>query len=525
MRTRSHRLTFSLPLITSFVLTACGGNDGAALMPEASTDTEIEVTTQTANSPADSVLRALIAEHEITGDASTDRDLPQITDLLPQLGKQLFFSKSLGGGFDSSCVSCHHPALGGADALSLSIGVDAINPDLLGEGRLHTDGLPLVPRNAPTVFNVGLWDTGLFWDSRVESIGKEDGVNGAASGIRTPDTAIGVADPNAGQNLTTAQARFPVTSSEEMKTETFENGRENETIRNHLAARIGDYGIGSGELTTNEWLQSFRLAFNSVDEAEDLVTFNNIALAIGEYERSMVFTNSPWKAYVEGDNDALTEEQKNGAILFFTPQQQGGANCVACHSGDLFSDGTHANVAFPQIGPGKGDDNGDNAEDDFGRERETANPVDRYRFRVPSLLNIELTAPYGHTGAYATLEEVMRHYSNPQGTVDNLFNDGGWCELSQFENITNCSTLYPNAEFNSNLALDKLRSERANNISRFANINLNNTEISQLVAFMRALTDTCITDRECIDPWIANNADNGPDEQQLNAIDQIGNLL
>lgn len=513
--------TFSMLFLTSLALGACGGGSSSDSENNNEDTQPVNEAVNPVNTPQDEELRELIAENNLTGDPSTGRNLPSINDPLPQLGKLLFFSKSLGGDFDSACVSCHHPMLGGADDLPLSVGVDAVNEDLLGAGRVSNGGVPLVPRNAPTIFNVGLWDTGLFWDSRVESLGKETGENGAASGIRTPDSALGIADPNAGGNLVAAQARFPVTSSEEMKTEDFENGSDNQTIRHHLAARLGDYGIGEDELAVSLWTNEFQAAFNSAESPENLVTFDNIALAIGEYERSMVFINSPWKAYVDGDNSALTEDEKAGALLFFSRPNEGGAGCSGCHSGDLFSDGSHQAIAFPQIGPGKGDGNND----DFGRERETGNQADRYRFRVPSLLNIATSAPYGHAGAYATLEEVIDHYDNPRRTVTDFFDDGGWCQLNQFEDINNCATLYPDAENNSELALDKLQMERNNDTSRLPNVNLNQAERAQLVAFLRTLTDPCVEDRECLSPWVPDNTDTGPDGQQLNAVDQFSQPL
>lgn len=495
-----------LPLMISTVLvSACSSSDN-----EGSSET-------------DSALDIIIEDQDLDDTDTNNSGLPDISDPLPQLGMKLFFSKSLGGEFDAACVSCHHPTLGGADGLSLPVGVEAINPDRLGPGREHIDGLPLVPRNAPTVFNAGLWDTGLFWDSRVESIGKEQGTNGRMSGIRTPDSAFGVADANAGANLAAAQARFPVTSSEEMKTSRFEDGSDNETIRNHLAARLGDYGVGAGELDVNDWLTEFQVAFSSGESAEALITFDNIALAIGEYERSMNFDNTPWRNYLEGDLDALTETQKQGASLFFTSVSDGGAGCSNCHSGSLFSDGEHHTIAFPQIGPGKGD--GVNGDDDFGRERETGLTSDRYRFRTPSLLNIATSAPYGHSGSYQTLEQVVRHYINPRGSVENFFDEGGVCSLPQFEAIANCDALYPNSESNTELALDKLADERRSGDSQFQSPRLNNTEVQQLVAFLEALTDPCVIDRNCIADWIPDETSDGPDGQQLNAINHDGELL
>lgn len=509
---------FHKPLLAclSALLIGCGG--GGSDSTPSTTDTEAVVI---ANTEQDDQLRALITDLGLTGDPSLGRNLPSIEDPLPQLGKLLFFSKSLGGSFDSACVTCHHPTLGGADSLSLPVGVNAVTTELLGVGREHSDGLPPVPRNSPTVFNVGLWDTGLFWDSRVESLGQESGANGADSGIRTPDSSFGVSDVNAGANLATAQVRFPITSDDEMKTAAFENGSDNDTIRAHLSGRVGNYGTGAGELSSTTWLSEFQTAFDSTQTSENLISFDNIATAIGEYERSMVFIDSPWKAYVEGDNTALSDQQKSGAIIFFSDTDNGGAGCANCHKGDLFSDGSHQTVAFPQIGPGKGDGNSD----DFGRERESGDAADRYRYRVPSLLNVEHTAPYGHTGAYATLQQVMNHYDNPRRNVGDFFDDGGWCQLAQFNVIDNCEDLYPNAADNSELAIDKLEQEQDDGSSLFNNINTDNDERDQLVAFLQALTDPCIEDRDCLEPWIADNTQTGPDAQQLNAVDQFSEPL
>lgn len=473
-------------------------------------------------SATDNELNALIDQLNLSANPAAERSLPTIDDPVVQLGKQLFFTKSLGGGFDAACVSCHHPALGGADDLSLSIGVEAINPDHLGLGRENSDGVPLVPRNAPTIFNVGLADVGLFWDSRVESLGAELNANGSLSDIRTSDTDFQIADPNAGANLAAAQARFPVTSVEEMKTENFESGSDNDSIRNHLAARLGDYGIGAGEIADNQWLPAFQEAFDSLADAEELITFDNIAFALGEYERSLVFTDSPWQQYVDGNPSALTEEAKQGAILFLTPVQDGGAGCSVCHAGTAFSDGRHHALAFPQIGPGKGD--GPAGNDDLGRERETGNPADRWRFRTPSLLNVAVTAPYGHAGAYPTLEAVVRHYVNPNQSIQAYFANGGWCQLPQFEGRADCELLYPNAILNTQAALRKVNQEVQMQMTPFIPPQLDEEQIAQLVAFLEALTDDCVEDRDCLAPWIPD-AEEAVDEHQLNAVNGVGELL
>jgi cytochrome c peroxidase len=69
----------------------------------------------------DDNLRVIINNLELTGNPAASRLIPSIDAPLPQLGKKLFFTKSLGGDFDSACVTCHHPFLGGGDNLSLSV--------------------------------------------------------------------------------------------------------------------------------------------------------------------------------------------------------------------------------------------------------------------------------------------------------------------------------------------------------------------------------------------------------------------
>lgn len=469
----------------------------------------------------DRQLSGIIANFSWDTDPLAGRDLPAITEPLAQLGKALFFSKSLSGNFDTACASCHHPALGGGDALSLSIGVAAIQPEVLGLGRQHAQGAPLLPRHSPTNFNAGLWDSSLFLDSRVESLGKEMGANGSLSEIRTPDTAFLLPDAQAGSNLVAAQARFPVTSDIEMKSDSFEVDSSGDEVREHLAARIGNYGEGAGELASNSWLELFQETFGSTAPATDLITFDNIAMALAEYQRSMVFVNNPWQNYVDGNVESLTEQEKRGAILFFTPVTNGGAGCVSCHSGSLLSDELHHTLASPQIGVGSGDGN----QDDFGREKATGNERHRYQFRTSSLLNIAQTAPYMHTGSFNNLRRVLDHYRNPTRSVSDYFDNTEWCDLPQFSRLDNCENLYPVAEQNTRQALTKLNQDRRQGEVNFTTPNLNRDENDELIAFLNALTDPCIIDRECLAPWVADEETDNPDDQVLIAHDANGNAL
>lgn len=467
----------------------------------------------------DILLRDIINQHGLTGDPSAGRNLPTIFDPRAQLGMQLFFSKALGGDMDSACVTCHHPALGGGDGLSLAIGVGAVQPDLLGPGRTHSmlapgyDGGPPVPRNVISTFNSALYDSGLFWDSRIESLGKTIGAGGNdGMGIRTPDTPVNVS--HAGMNsLLHAQAQFPPTSREEMRGFNFEAGNSNDVLRSHLAARLGNYGIGAGELTSPQWVALFQSVYGALEPVESLITFSRIAEAIAAYEASQVFVDNPWKDYVQGDNNAISLRAKRGALIFFQSIEQGGADCASCHSGDFFTDEKHHVIAIPQIGRGKGD--GLTGDDDYGRYRETSNPEDRYAFRTSNLLNLAVSGPYGHSGAYMELEDVVRHHLNPESSVSNY-------DTSQLE----AGLQTDNLQYNTQNALAQLISHRlAGKEPVLQDVSLTENQIEDLLAFLDTLNDPCVSDRICLSLWTPSPFDLNPDGLRIIAIDANGEFL
>jgi cytochrome c peroxidase len=119
-----------------------------------------------------------------------------------------------------------------------------------------------------------------------------------------------------------------------------------------------------------------------------------ITRSIAAYERSLVSGNSAWDMYQRGNNNAITPSQKRGADLFFSDR----LNCTACHSGFNFSNSIYANIGLYREYP------------DTGRARITGKPEDSGKFRVPSLRNVALTAPYMHDGSMKTLEDVVRFY-------------------------------------------------------------------------------------------------------------------
>lgn len=438
---------------------------------------------------------------------------PKIQSKLAQLGKQLFFSQSLSGDMDTACASCHHPNLGGADAIPLSIGVAALDPQLLGPGRLHDanalhhDGGPTIPRNSPTTFNISLIKNFLFHDGRVENNGTDVQLDGLDGQIRTPDVAINENDLNAGSSLSQAQSRFPVTSMEEMRGFNFASDLDNDGLRAALEERLQGK---TNELSHNNWLEAFRYAFNDGQgSADNLVTYDNISMALATYEQSQLFIDNPWFEYLAGNKNAITDSAKRGALLFYRTTSEGGFNCASCHSSGLFSDERFHVIAIPQVGRGKGD--GLHSDDDFGRFRETNEAVDKYAFRTPSLLNVTQTGPWGHSGAYNTLSDVIKHHLQPKEMILNYVPD----DIQPGIQITNWYE-------NTSNAYAQLEALQASGKSKLQIIEYSEVQITDVIEFLSSLTDPCIMSKSCMQLWVPNSAELDPDGTRLIAIDAHG---
>lgn len=493
--------------LTGFILLSLVGCNGGG---SNSVDESKLQTKQAKPTDLASEVRTLIAPFQLKGLSRHLPELPQIDQPIAQLGMQLFYAKSLSGNMDTACASCHHPFLGGGDNLPLSIGVDAINPELLGPGREHlptadhADGGPTIPRNAPSTFNIAFYNKVMFHDGRVESLSEETSLNAAGQVIRTPDSQFKTLDNRAGSNLSAAQARFPVTSQEEMRGFSFAAGQTNQNLRDQLASRLQGQ---NNELPGNSWFEAFLTGFETSDDkvtAEELITFDNIAFALGEFQRSQILINSPWHRFVKGDDSALTEQQLIGAKLFYTSYENGGFNCGSCHSGDFMTDESFHVIAMPQVGRGKG--NGINGDEDFGRFRETNIESDRFAFRTPHLTNIEVTFPYGHSGAFLTLEAVVKHHLNPAASIANY----DPTHLQPGLQIDNWFT-------NTEKALNQLTQLQTTGESKLKTVDYTDEQVNAVVAFLKAQTDPCVKDQACMSKWVPSQQQD-VDSSQLIAV-------
>jgi parallel beta-helix repeat protein len=149
-----------------------------------------------------------------------------------------------------------------------------------------------------------------------------------------------------------------------------------------------------------EYRERFDRAFGGRDGSA--VTFENIAKAIAAFERTLVSRNSPFDRFAAGDAAALTPAQRRGLNLF----RSGRTRCFECHTLPLFGSSDFRVIGVPDLPGGPAD---------RGRAEVTGSPRDERAFKVPTLRNVALTAPYMHNGIFATLEEVVDFYKDGGG--------------------------------------------------------------------------------------------------------------
>ena len=293
-----------------------------------------------------------------------------------ELGRNLFYDPILSGERDVSCGTCHHANFAFADGRQFGAGVsgEGLGPErTLSRSAVSGEPIEKEPRNSPTILNTAFNGDELGRPSA-------DGVqffDGRAKGLEE-------------------QALLPLQSRAEMRGDAYSADAAVDSVLRRLRA-IPEY--------EKMFVEAFPEEANELTGSSraQVITRSTYSRAVAAFERELVTRNSPFDRYVQGEDAALTQVQKEGMNLFFDKAQ-----CVVCHNGPMFSDFQFVVHGTPQEGPGKEVIPGD----DTGREEHTGKTKDRYAFRTLTLRNVELTGPYMHDGVFESLEEVIEFYNN-----------------------------------------------------------------------------------------------------------------
>jgi cytochrome c peroxidase len=396
-----------------------------------------------------------------------------------ELGRMLFFDPILSGNRDQACATCHHPSHGSSDGRSLSVGTKAIIVDGV---RLPGPDHTFTPRNA-----MGLWDLaqrepqdhrGGFWDRRV--VREEDRFVLYDIGYETSHVPRLVL-PEPLDSLVAAVAMLPVLDRDEMRGEVGElaiDGSDNELAKIFDSDFEGIWtALMKRLLAIEAYKQAFAAAYPDMAAAE--LHFAHAANAIGAFiQAEFQSTDTPWDQFLNGEDDALQHAAIRGARLFF-----GRAECGACHADTLLGDDDVHNYAVRPMTTGPKSDFEDV---DLGAAlRTNGGEEDRYAFRTPSLRNVEHTGPWMHNGCYTSLEAVVRHKRDPLAAL-------GDYDKAQL------APEFRMQVHGGDEVLDDVAARLGEDVPR--EIALSETEVGELVTFLRALSSPRIATIESLIP-------------------------
>lgn len=313
------------------------------------------------------------------------------------LGQRLFFDPRYSANGEVSCVTCHDPAAGFGDSrANLSSGIAVTGRSSLG---LLNGAFGAAAENGP------IWQ---FWDGRADS-----------------QWAQALAVPESGAAMASTRSKVALHLYDEYRD-------DYEAVFGPMPALRDDTGTPLVDPTYKPGMPEWdALPAESRDAIEGV--YANFGKAVAAYERLLVSRNSRfdrlWHDLAAGapDSPSLTDEEKAGLRVFI-----GAGRCLGCHNGPNFTDGEFHNIAIPQSGEnvpemdqGRAGGVAKLIADKFNcagtysdHPDKTACPVNFVvpegaevgAFKTPSLRSIGLTPPYMHTGNFATLEDVIRHY-------------------------------------------------------------------------------------------------------------------
>jgi cytochrome c peroxidase len=385
MKLRSIKLT-----IIMMMLTVC-----AVLIfaPQSSADDKDRSAAGRGNQ-IDQLLSAKLRELGFTGkiEATLVQRLGRPLDRkLANLGRLLWFDTIGGLNDDNTCAGCHSPTNGFGDTQSIAIGIE--NNGIVGPDRAG----PRNMRRTPMAINTAFFPN-LMWNSRFVSLSHDPFDNRQGFEFPLPEGLSLSSMPH----LLVAQAFIPPTERTEAAGFAFPG--DNFAIRDEVLHRLNNIA---------NYHSLFAEVFPEV-RAGGPITFEMFGKAIAEFEFTLTFADAPIDRFARGQNGAMSDDEKRGALLFF-----GKARCVECHavsgqSNEMFSDFADHVIGVPQIVPALTNNNfdGPGVNEDFGREEISGDPNDRYKFRTSPLRNVAVQPAFFHNGSFTSLEDAVRHHLN-----------------------------------------------------------------------------------------------------------------
>lgn len=381
---------YTLASLALLVMVSCAKDlDDYELLSGSALDTELAILIEQASNGEGNGFFILPESGDYA--AIPQDPLNPITEAKVTLGKLLLHETAMGGSpkmegrkFQYACATCHPAASAFGSGRRQGIGEGGIGFGLQGEGRfvdptMPLDSLDVQPIKVPTLLNLAYQDVAL-WDGRFGGTGTNAG------------TEVGwdlIPENYAGFQGVEVQAM---------------QGQDEHRLL------IDDHFLDS-----YNYRVLFDEAFGDIPEA-DRYTRETAALAIAAYNRTLLSNEAPWQAYLKNDLEALSDQEKRGAVVFLNE-----GKCVQCHTGPALKDQSFHAFGFAEF---------DNSADaivkpgvnmslvERGRGSFTGNPEDDFKFKTPTLYNLVDVGFFGHGGSLTSIAAVVAYKNEgvPQNT-------------------------------------------------------------------------------------------------------------
>lgn len=370
------RKTIAIPLfllsLLVFVLSAC--------KPDPVTDLDVDLTLALeAAAGSQGLDYYILPESDDYAAIPQDPNNP-LTREKVELGKLLYHESIYAtmprlpeGALTYSCASCHHAQAGFQAGIQQGIGEGGIGFGVRGEARVPNplypiDSLDVQPIRSPTVLNSAYQEL-MLWNGQF-------GAAGANIGTEAQWVA---GTPPAANHL----------------------GYEGVETQAIAGFEIHRHQVDTTFMVGSDYEPLFDYAFPEVPTT-DRYTRERAGLAIAAYERTVLSNRAPFQKWLKGDAQALTDDQKKGAILFF-----GKAECNTCHTGPALNSMDFYALGMDDLdGPGVYGDAPNDATQK-GRGGFTGVAADEYKFKVPQLYSLRYSPFYGHGGSFNSIEAVI----------------------------------------------------------------------------------------------------------------------
>lgn len=276
-----------------------------------------------------------------------------------------------------SCATCHHAAAGFQAGMAQGIADGGLGFGIQGEQRIidplcPVDSIDVQPIRTPSLLNVA-YQKVMRWNGAMGSTGSNAGTEAQWIGEAFSKNHLG-----------------------------FE-GVETQSI---VALKGHRQHMDPSVIQNTSYKAMFDAAFPDVP-VQDRYTNTIAGLAIAAYSRTVMASQAPFQQWVKGKKDALTENQKKGALLFF-----GDAGCYRCHNGpSLSTEGFHAfgTKDLYQHPSAPVYQASINNIETLGRGGFTGKAADNYRFKIPQLYNVRDSPFEGHGGSFSSARAIIAY--------------------------------------------------------------------------------------------------------------------